>query len=266
MKHEEDVIYRKYNPKTDFVQKDFYESVVPILTNTGKFPQNIIGTGFLMNYGKLSSYIVTAKHVLRNEENPIIMLTTKSGDPMPVGTKVLESFGMKWISNPDGKDISAIPLILPERFDREIRNRRIVLGSYIKPSNIKTGSQVKHIGYGGKMTGINKRTGKKIGLPGAAYGTYDFGTNEFIKVRSPALEGDSGSPLFLSRGKGISTIGVVIRTKSLKKIITQNKICGNTDAVPIHHVVKILNSEKMKLQVQKGLEKKESFDNMIKHI
>jgi len=42
MKHEEKVLFHPYNPKTDFVQSHFYESVVPILTDTGKFPKNII--------------------------------------------------------------------------------------------------------------------------------------------------------------------------------------------------------------------------------
>lgn len=265
MKHEEEVIYHTYNPKTDFVQKDFYESVVPILTDTGKFPQNIIGTGFLMNNDEgLASYVVTAKHVLRGEKNPNIMLTSKAGTQMQVGTSTLEMFGVKWISHPDGKDLAAIPLILPKRADEKILNRRIVRRAALEPSRIRSGAQIKHIGYGGKMAGKNKKTGEILGLPGAAFGVYESGTRELIKVRSACLEGDSGSPLFLNRGKGISIIGVIVRGRPLKKgEFERKKIVGNTISLPIHHVFKILNSKQMKQQVVKGLEKVEGFNRIV---
>lgn len=265
MKHEEEVIYHPYNPKTDFVQKDFYESVVPILTDTGKFPQNIIGTGFLMNNDdRLASYIITAKHVLRGEKNPNIMLTSKAGTQMQVGTDTLKMFGVRWIPHPDGKDLAAIPLILPKIADDKIRNRRIVRRSTLEPSGIRNGAQVKHIGYGGKMTGKNKKTGKVLGMPGAAFGVYGSGTRDLIKVRSACLEGDSGSPLFLNRGGGISIIGVIIQGRPLKKIeLKRRSVVGNTTALPIHHVYKILNSKQMKQQVVRGLKKVEDFDRIV---
>jgi len=265
MKHEEEVIYRPYNPRKDFVQKHFYESVVPILTDTGEFPQNIIGTGFLMNNGDgLASYIVTAKHVLRGEKNPNIMLTTKAGTQMQVGTDTLKMFGVRWIPHPDGKDLAAIPLILPKRADDKIRNRRILRGTTIEPSRIGNGAQLKHIGYGGKMTGKNKNTGMVLGLPGASFGAYESGTRELITVRSACLEGDSGSPLFLNRGNGITIIGVIVKGRSLKKIeLHTRNVIGNTIALPIHHVDKILNSIPMKQQVIKGLEKVENFNRIV---
>jgi len=265
MQHEEKVIYHPYNPRTDFVQKHFYESVVPILTDTGKFPQNIIGTGFLMNTGdRLASYIITARHVLRGEKNPNIMLTSKAGTQMQVGTDALKMFGVRWILHPDGKDLAAIPLILPKIADDKIRNRRIVRGSVIVPSGIRNGAQVKHIGYGGKMTGKNNRTGEVLGMPGAAFGVYAYGTRELIKVRSVCLEGDSGSPLFLNRGKGISIIGVIVQGRPLKKIDLKKRIVvGNTTALPIHHVYKILNSKQMKQQVVRGLKKAENFGRIV---
>ena len=265
MKHEEEVIYHKYNPRTDFVQKDFYESVVPILTGSGKFPENIIGTGFLMNNGDgLASYIVTAKHVLRGEKNPNIMLTSKTGTQMQVGTETLEAFGAKWISHPDGKDLAAIPLILPKRLDEKIRNRRIVMNSKLDQSKIRMGAQIKHIGYGGKMTGKNKKTGELLGLPGAAFGTYESGTKEIIKIRSACIEGDSGSPLFLNRGKGISIIGVLVKGRPLKKEETQTAdVVGNTTVIPIEHVFKILNSKQMRKQVLSGLDKVKAFDRIM---
>jgi len=265
MKHEEKVIYHPYNPRTDFVQKHFYESVVPILTDTGRFPQNIIGTGFLMNNGDgLASYIITAKHVLRGEKNPNIMLTSKTGTKMPVGTTTLNMFGVSWLPHPDGKDLASIPLILPKRFDERIRNRRIVSRAPLEPSGIRNGAQVKHIGYGGKMTGKNNRTGELLGIPGAAFGSYEYGTRELIQVRSACLEGDSGSPLFLNRGKGISIIGVLVKGRSLKKIELKGRnVIGNTIALPIHHVFKILNSKQMKQQVVKGLEKVKGFNRLF---
>lgn len=265
MKHEEEVVYHPYNPRTDFVQKNFYESVVPILTDTGKFPQNIIGTGFLMNNDEgLASYIITAKHVLRDEKNPNIMLTSKAGTQMQVGTDTLKMFGVRWISYPDGKDLAAIPLILPKRADDKIRNRRIVRRTALEPSRIRNGAQVKHIGYGGKMTGKNKKTGEILGMPGAAFGVYESGTRELIKIRSACLEGDSGSPLFLNRGKGISIIGVIVKGRPLKKLELQRKnVIGNTIALPIHHVYKILNSKQMKQQVVRGLEKVEDFNRIV---
>lgn len=265
MKHEEEVVYHQYNPKTDFVQKNFYESVVPILTDTGKFPQNIIGTGFLMNNNEgLASYIITAKHVLRGETNPNIMLTSKAGTQMQIGTDTLKMFGVRWIPHPDGKDLTAIPLILPKRVDDKIRNRRIVRRTVLEPSRIRNGAQVKHIGYGGKMTGKNKKTGEILGMPGAAFGVYEFGTRELIKVRSACLEGDSGSPLFLNRGKGISIIGVIVKGRPLKKVELQRRnVIGNTTALPIHHVFKILSSKQMKQQVVRGLEKVEEFDRIV---
>lgn len=265
MKHEEEVVYHPYNPRTDFVQKNFYESVVPILKDTGKFPQNIIGTGFLMNNDEgLASYIITAKHVLRDEKNPNIMLTSKAGTQMQVGTDTLKMFEVRWISHPDGKDLAAIPLILPKRADDKIRNRRIVRRAALEPSRIRNGAQVKHIGYGGKMTGKNKKTGEILGMPGAAFGVYESGTRELIKIRSACLEGDSGSPLFLNRGMGISIIGVIVKGRPLKKLELQRKnVIGNTIALPIHHVYKILNSKQMKQQVLRGLKKVEDFNRMV---
>jgi hypothetical protein len=265
MKHEEEVIYHKYDPRKDFVQKDFYESVVPILTDSGIFPDNIIGTGFLINNGDgLASYIVTAKHVLRGEKNPNIMLTSKSGTQMQVGSETLELFGAKWMSHPEGLDLIAIPLLLPKRLDDKIRNRRIVVNSKLDPSKIKMGAQVKHIGYGGKMTGKNKKTGELLGLPGAAFGTYESGTQKIIKIRSACIEGDSGSPLFLNRGKGISIIGVLVRGKPLKQEeIQTTNIVGNTTALPIEHIFKILNSKQMKAQVLSGLDKIKSLDRIM---
>lgn len=265
MNHEEKVIYHKYDPKKDFVQQDFYESVVPILSGTGKFPQNIIGTGFLMNNGdRLASYIITAKHVLRGEKNPNIMLTTKAGTQMQLGTETLNMFGVNWIHHPNGKDLAAIPLILPKIADDKIRNRRIVRRAAIEPSRINNGAQVKHVGYGGGMTGKNKNTGEDLGLPGAAFGVYESGTRELIKVRSACLEGDSGSPLFLNRGKGISIIGVIVKGRALKKIELEGRnVIGNTTALPIHHVFKILNSKQMRLQVLKGLEKVKGVNRIV---
>jgi len=264
MKHEEKVLYKTYNPRTDFVQSHFYESVVPILTDTGKFPQNIIGTGFLMNYDGSASYIITAKHVLRGEKNPNIMLTSKAGTQMQVGTDTLKMFGVDWISHPDRKDLAAIPLILPKRVDDKIRNRRIVRGSVIESSKIKIGAQVKHIGYGGKKAGKNRKTGEVLGMPGAAFGIFATGTRDLIKVRSPCLEGDSGSPLFLNRGKGITIIGIIVKGSPLERIDSKKKnVVGNTTALPIHHVYKILNSKQMRQQVVKGLEKAKSFDRII---
>lgn len=64
MWHYEKVKYYPYDPKTDFVQKKYYESVIPITTDSGKLPQNIIGTSFLVSYGKIS-YVITARHVLK---------------------------------------------------------------------------------------------------------------------------------------------------------------------------------------------------------
>jgi len=267
MKHEEEVNYRKYDSRKDFVKKDFYETVVPILTDSKEFPDNVIGTGFLMNYDNKTSYVVTAKHVLRGEQNPNIMFTSIAGTQLQIGTSVLESFGVKWIHHPDVKDLSIIPLILPKRIDEKIRNRRILRNSSITPSSIKNGTPIKHVGYGGKNVGKNGKTGQLLGLPGAAIGTFDFGTKDIIKVRSPALEGDSGSPLFVNRGKGISIIGVITRTKPLKtEDVNEIKVKGNTEAVPINHLDTILNSKQMKNQVQKGLEKRNEIDNILKFI
>lgn len=67
LKHKEEVNETKYDPNSDFVDPKVQLCVVPISKNEGKFPENIVGTGFLVNYNGLS-YIVTAKHVIKDLE------------------------------------------------------------------------------------------------------------------------------------------------------------------------------------------------------
>lgn len=257
MKDSEKVNLTRYDSTTDFIPKEFYQSVVPILKETGNFPENIIGTGFLFKHNE-ESYIVSAKHVVESETNPNIFFTGKGGIPIILGTDTFRGYGLDWISHTNGFDISVLPLILPETISKRIINNRIIQSELVDPSKIRSNVRIKHLGYGDKITGVYKKTKKFAGIPGAAFGRYVSGNEDKIIVKSPARFGDSGGPLFIKfRQKSRILIGVVTRTGTRVKItnLEDGEYTGETKAIPIQYVLDIINSESTQKKIETANEK-----------
>jgi len=263
--HRDKVEEKPYDPDRDFLSIDTQLCIVPI-TKDEKFPENIVGTGFLIGFNGLS-YVVTAKHVLKDLENPNIVFSDKKFEPWPIGTSVFSQFGITWIEHPDGIDVAAIPIILPAQIDKEINNRELAVKITISPEKILSESVVEHFGFGGKRTGKNKLTGKPIATPAGIEGLFISGNSKEIIIRSSAEEGDSGGPLFIKQNEKSGTvIGVVSLTSKLTTVTNphQGQYTGKTTAIPIMESFKILNSDKMKNQVKIGLTKKNEYGKKIK--
>jgi len=260
--HRDEIEEKPYDNDRDFLSIDTQLCIVPI-TKDEKFPENIVGTGFLIGFNGLS-YVVTAKHVLKDLENPHIVFSDKKVEPWPIGTSVFSQFEIKWLEHPDGMDVIAIPIILPAQIDKEIINRELSVKITIPPEKIIPQSVVKHFGFGGKRTGKNKHTGKPIATPAGIEGLFISGNPKEILIRSSAEQGDSGGPLFVKQDEKAGTIiGVVSMTSTLTTITNphQGQYTGKTTAIPIMESFKILNSDKMKKQVEIGLEKKKEYGN-----
>ena len=86
-----------------------------------------------------------------------------------------------------------------------------------------------------------------------------------IKIlRSSCIEGNSKSSLFLNHRKWISIIGVLVKGIPLmKEYVHTTNVVGNTTAISIEHVFKILNSKQMRQPVLNGLDKTKAFDQII---
>ncbi|MBL7002127.1 MAG: hypothetical protein ISR80_05160 [Nitrosopumilus sp.] len=257
MKDSEKVNLTPYDPTTDFIPQEFYQSVIPIIKNSGNYPENIIGTGFLIQYNGVS-YIVSAKHVVESEDNPSMFFTGKGSTPIILGTDTFRGFGLDWISHPRGLDVAVMPLILPTSISQKIINNKIIQNKTIDPATIKPNVRTKHLGYGGKMTGVYKRTQKLSGTPGAAFGRYVIGNMDEITIKSPARFGDSGSPLFVKfEQKSRILVGVVTRTGTRVKItnVEDGEYTGETKAIPIQHVLDIINSKSTQEKIKNANKK-----------
>lgn len=249
MKDKEEVTYIPYDPKIDFGKIEFLSCVVPIVNESKRFPDNLVGTSFLLNYDKVS-FVVTAKHVLTDLENPIIQFTGKNEQNITVGTKAFNNYGIDWIKHPN-LDIAILPSLLPTSVSKKITNHYIIQKNIIDISIIQEGTKIKHIGFGEKKIGYYEKSKKPFILKGTALGLFEEIKNGKIVVKSPARFGDSGSPLFLKTPTGGGLIGVVTNADTIVKVTNKNdgEYTGKTTAIPINHVFEIINSEKMKKMI-----------------
>ena len=266
MKHKDEIIEKPRDPETDFVTIETHLCIVPIIKDEKKFPESIVGTGFLVEYNGLS-YIITVKHVIKDLSDPIIMFSDKKLSLMPIGISVLNNFEIDWVDHPKGLDLVAIPIILPKSIDKLIGNRHFQIKKIVKPEYIKPNSSVKHMGFGGKRTGRNKKTKKPMATPAGIFGRFISYDDKEILIYSSAEDGDSGGPLFVKESSKTGALIGIIRTTSKSTKITNpqdGEYTGSTTAIPISHIYEILESKKMKTQLVIGKQRvKELNDRML---
>ncbi len=111
------------------------------------------------------------------------------------------------------------------------------------------------MGFGDQRTGVYTKTKKLTSTPWGAFGRFVSANDTEITVKSPARFGDSGGPLFIKTTRGEALlIGVIKSTSILKKSNNplDDEYTGTTKAIPLSHVYSILQSKKMKCQIESG--------------
>jgi len=260
LKDIEEVVVMGYDPKFDFTTIDFLRCVIPIADGSLKTQDGIVGTSFLLKLDKIS-YLVTANHVIRKIDNPLIHFSGINEQDIVIGTQALNRYGIDWISQPE-HDIAVLPAILPKQLLKKISNKHIIHKKFIEITTIQKGAKIKHIGFGEKKIGYHEKSKKPFILMGTAFGLFEKTSKGKIFVKSPARFGDSGSPLFVKTKTGGALIGVLTETETISKITNKNdgEYTGKTTAVPLKHVLEIINSKEMKMMVNSA-KKKISLEN-----
>lgn len=225
----------------DWFPNPLIKSGVSILTDPGLTINDVIGTGFLIQHGKVN-YVVTAKHVLENSVNPMIGYHQTNGDLQRVSSDKLSSIAhLEWINHPNGLDISAIPFSVQDYMDVQV----IPKNDWNLPTNMNKGDLVIHLGHP-QGYGASYANGKLAFFPIAMSGTVLDGNQNEIITHTNGQGGASGGPLFLKRdGQNPQLIGIAVQAILTSKDQYQNK----TRSLPILNVKKILESEPMKKQV-----------------
>ena len=217
------------------------KSGVPILTDPGLTIDDVIGTGFLLQYGKVN-YVVTAKHVLDDSVNPMIGYHQTDGTLQQVSSDKLSKIAhLEWINHPGGLDISAIPFSVKDYMDVQV----IPKNDWNITTDMNKGNPVTHLGHP-KGIGASYADGSSAFFTIAMTGIVLRGDQNEIITYTNGQGGASGSPLFLKRdNQSPQLIGMAYEAILNHEREYQNK----TRSLPIYHVKKILDSDPMKKQV-----------------
>lgn len=168
------------------------------------------GSGFLVAVPSMPSgrhwlYIVTASHVVKEGNSPVVRLNTIAGD-----VDVLPFQQDNWLHHPDGDDVAVVPVLTSSD---KYRFRAIDTSLFLTPKII---SEVK-FGHGDDVFMVGRfvtHEGGQQNLPTARFGTVAMMTGEPIThqtrgikqesylIEMHSIPGYSGSPVFLMFLKG----------------------------------------------------------------
>lgn len=235
-----DKMYNKKEISNHWFPNDWLKCTLPILEYPGLTFDNVQGSSFVIKFNDVD-YIVTAKHVVKDLRDPIIRFYSDNRTLYNASSHKLNNIaGLKWGYHPDNLDLAVMPFAVP-------RNSKIMPISEcywnVNP-DLKENSEILHLGFPHKEHAdfTDGTSGFfPVMMPGIIIGKN--GNN--IITKNAALHGASGGPLFLKQGRTPFLIGVAIKSK----VLLNGKYRYTTTSVPIANIIRILDSEQMKEQV-----------------
>ena len=227
----------------DWFPPEWLKCTIPILEDPGLTTDHVEGSAFVLKYGMVV-YAVTARHVIDELKDPMIGFPTTDKSLERISSKTFQKYlNLEWI-NHDSLDLAVIPfkisptmdvIPIPEKFwDVDVQTKET--------------APVTHIGYPDK-TGASYADGSTGFFPVSTSGMILQGDQNSILTKTEAHHGASGGPLFL-KNEGSPYPQLIGVTGTAKKL--DGKYVGKSTSIPIRHVKSILDSEKMKSQVQEA--------------
>lgn len=225
---------------------------LPILEDPGLVTEDFQGSSFVIHRDGVN-FVITARHVIEDLRNPMIGFHANDRSLQRVSTHDMEAIaGLKWIYHPDGLDLAAIPFQVGTWMDVVSVDEMY----WNTSASFSAGDIIAHLGYP-EMRSSDYLDGSPaffaVSMPGKILEIQE----NSILTQTSGLHGASGGPLFLkpARIRYPSLIGVVIAAR----INSQGQYLQKTTSIPIQNVLKILEHEKMREQI-------ENFETLSKDI
>lgn len=210
----------------------------PILKALGTLGEyDVCGSAFLLKYNDVE-YAITAKHVLKDIENPMIGFNTEGRKLHQISSQKLKALGPEWIYHPKNSklDLAAIrmPVELPfmdiQSVDEPFWN---------STATINNGDDVLHLGYPDRI-GASYADGRGGYFALAMTGKILQNNSDKILAKTKGHQGASGGPLFLRRKSGFpQLIGIAVIAKHIG-----GKYLDKTEFLPISNIIDILDSDR----------------------
>ena len=242
------------------IAQPFKDDVSFIPKPNEEYSAKPIGTGVLVGY-KGTGYCVTAKHVIFNQDNPVVnpvMMTNNKDASKPVrgvSTSQLNQSGCEWVSHPDPEiDLTAIKFMVTEEDDC----MGVFEDRHHSFNNIMEGSDVFIFGFPSSFSPrefiqpfirqgcVGLKIPHRLALHGTVY------PEKTVLLDASVTAGNSGSPVF--------TKPIIIPQAGGIQVIS-SRLCG---IVSGHHcnVVKDFNKKAIGLE-NAGIGIVHSIDQLI---
>ncbi len=238
--------------KVETPREQLFFVTVPLQTETPSGTS--VGTGFIVRHnwgeGKVGSFLVTNKHVVKDALKWRFSITQSNGSAPIIGQRYnveLSPSQVNWFGHPDPTvDVAVLPLA-PVMIEMERLNWKpfycaITSDLFLDMNNAAQLDAIEEVLFIGYPSGI---LDQKNGLPIARRGTIaspvtlDYNGRPAFLIDASVFPGSSGSPVFICdvgsfspRGGGL-TIGSRVLLLGLVSEVLVRQETGNIDFVKV---------------------------------